>query len=73
MKNTWIDSRDASPDRDGTYLICTCYGDVDAVRYTTDGGWNTHRNEDGTLSDGYALGTDYIAQWFDHPSPRLKA
>ena len=66
----WIDTRDRNPDRDSNYFIqWVSDGTLTIMNYTPEGGWNTHRDKDGTLSD-YCMIADYcIARWYDIPQP----
>ena len=71
MTNDWIDTRNCEPLEDGMYFVQTVTGDMRVMNYTFEGGWNTHRNEDGTVcehdehfNDGF-----YVARWYKVPKP----
>lgn len=64
MKSEWIDARNCVPLSDGNYFIQTVYGDVTSMGYTHEGGWNTHYEPNGVLSDGSAINDGYIVRWF---------
>ena len=65
----WIDTRTIGPTRDGEYMIQKANGIVEAMMYTTDGGWNTYRDSDGTLHNNCAMDYRYVVRWFDVPAP----
>lgn len=66
----WVDTRECVPFKDGEYIVQTIYGDVGTMQYTFEGGWNTHRDENGKVQAGYRLENDgYIARWFLPPTP----
>jgi hypothetical protein len=56
------------PEEDGKYIVTTRYGVVDDMTFTTDGGWNTHRDGD-KLMDQYAMNDGYIIGWMPFPLP----
>lgn len=64
----WVDTRECVPIADGTYYVQTVYGDVTAMQYTYEGGWNTHY-DNGKLYDKYAMNSGYVARWHkvDYP------
>jgi hypothetical protein len=64
MKSEWIDTRNCEPLNDGNYFVQTVYGDVTSIGYTLKGGWNTHIDKDGVLSDESAINDGYIVRWF---------
>lgn len=66
----WIDTRDCVPLTEGEYIVQTVYGRVCHMNYTTEGGWNTHKDADGTLYTENAIEDLYVARWFDIPTPR---
>lgn len=71
----WITK--GNPDKDGTYIVTKGYGEVytDTMTFTTDGGWNTYRNDDGSAEpseafDGTVVGEDnYLRAWIPLPKP----
>ena len=66
----WIDSKECVPFKDGEYLIQTVFGDVRSLMYTFEGGWNTHRDENGKVNADNRMENDgYIARWFLPPTP----
>lgn len=66
----WIDSKECVPFKDGEYLIQTVFGDVRSLMYTFEGGWNTHRDENGKVNTNNRMENDgYIARWFLPPTP----
>lgn len=66
----WVDTKDCLPLLDGVYLVQTVYGEVTAMNYTFDGGWNTHRDMDGNLSDESAMPDTYVARWHQCDTPK---
>lgn len=67
--NKWIDTRDCTPLTDGEYFIQTIYGEVVSMNYTTDGGWNTHRDGD-TLYAEKAINDGYVVRWYMAEPPQ---
>lgn len=66
----WINSKECVPFKDGAYLIQTVFGDVRSLMYTFEGGWNTHRDENGKVQADNRMENDgYIARWFLPPTP----
>ena len=66
----WVNSRECVPFKDGEYLIQTVFGDVRSLMYTFEGGWNTHRDENGKVNADNRMENDgYIARWFLPPTP----
>ena len=66
----WINSKECVPFKDGEYLIQTVFGDVRSMLYTFEGGWNTHRDENGKVNADNRMENDgYIARWFLPPTP----
>ena len=65
----WIDTRDREPLTDGYYLCQTVLGDVEGMYYTTEAGWNTHRDSRGALFDDHVISAKYVARWYDVPKP----
>lgn len=66
----WIDSKECVPFKDGEYLVQTVFGDVRPLMYTFEGGWNTHRDENGKVQADNRMENDgYIARWFLPPTP----
>ena len=65
----WIDTRDRKPLTDGDYLCQTVMGDVQFLSYTTEAGWNTHRDSRGALVDDSVIVAEYVARWYDLPKP----
>lgn len=66
----WINSKECVPFKDGEYLIQTVFGDVRSLMYTFEGGWNTHRDENGKVNADNRMENDgYIARWFLPPTP----
>lgn len=66
----WINSKERVPFKDGEYLIQTVFGDVRSLMYTFEGGWNTHRDENGKVNTNNRMENDgYIARWFLPPTP----
>ena len=65
----WIDTRDCVPLADGTYVVQTVYSAVTSMFYTTEGGWNTHRDSDGNLSTESAIADGYVVRWHDVETP----
>lgn len=66
----WINSKECVPFKDGQYLIQTVFGDVRSLMYTFEGGWNTHRDENGKVNADNRMENDgYIARWFLPPTP----
>lgn len=66
----WIDTRDCVPLTDGEYVVQSVFGDVHGMNYTPEGGWNTHKGEDGTLYNERAIDGLYVARWYSIPSPK---
>lgn len=62
----WIKVSDRNPDKDGYYLVAW-WEDVNILRYTTIGGWNTHIRADGSLSIDYAIPDGHILAWSELP------
>lgn len=65
----WINTRDCEPLVDGLYLVQMAGRYIAAMNYTTDGGWNTHRDSKGNVADGSAMTYKEVARWFDVPQP----
>ena len=65
----WIDTRDCEPMNDGVYLVQMAGGYLAGLEYTTDGGWNTSRRGDGSLSKDSAMSYKRVARWFLAPMP----
>ena len=65
----WIDTRNYEPIADDVYLTQTVYGDITAMSYTLEGGWNTHRTLSGELSAESAMNDGYIVRWHEHEEP----
>ena len=65
----WVDTRDREPSSDGIYLVQMAGRYMSAMNYTTEGGWNTHKDSDGNLSDENAMTYKDVARWFDAPEP----
>lgn len=70
----WITK--GNPDKDGTYIVTKGYGKniyTDFMTFTTDGGWNTYRDEEGNANkseafDGTVVGEDdYLRAWAPMP------
>lgn len=60
----WINTREETPTKDGSYVIQTIFGEVLPMSYTVYYGWNTYTNAyEHPLNDGY------VARWFDAPEP----
>ena len=53
------------PEKDGTYWAVSKWEYLTEWNFTTEGGWNTHRNRDGELCNENALPDDIIAAWTD--------
>ena len=66
----WIDTRDCLPLLNGIYLVQTVYGEVTPMNYTFDGGWNTHKDSEGNLSDESAMPDTYVVRWYQHDAPK---
>lgn len=66
----WIDTRDCVPLTDGEYVVQSVFGDVHSMNYTPEGGWNTHRDNNGTLYNERAIDGLYVARWCSIPSPK---
>lgn len=66
----WIDTRDCVPLTDGEYVTQSVFGEVQYMYYTSEGGWNTHRDENGTLYNERAIDGLYVARWYSVPSPK---
>lgn len=67
----WINTRDRNPSEDGCYLVQNAMGGVMASEYTPEGGWNTHRNVDGTVDAETEINL-YIVRWYkgvEEPEP----
>lgn len=64
----WIDMRECVPLADGTYLVQTVFGEVAPIHYTTEGGWNTHKDEKGLHNDR-AIDETYVARWYSVETP----
>lgn len=62
----WHDATLMSPPKDGKYFI-VWWDEVTMMDYTTDGGWNTHREPDGTVYSQYSLTGKYVELWADPP------
>ena len=60
----WVNTRDRKPSEDGCYLVQNAIGAVEASNYTPEGGWNTHRNIDGTVNAGTETNL-YIVRWYE--------
>lgn len=45
------------------------YGEVNALRYTVEGGWNTYRDSDGALQSRHAIKNVLVSYWLDAPMP----
>lgn len=66
----WIDTRDCVPLADGEYYTQNVLGRIMPMNYTSEGGWNTYRDEDGTLrGSGLISGDLYIARWYKISTP----
>ena len=59
----WIDTRECVPLVDGEYYVQTVYGDVKGMYYTHEGGWNTHKEPDGTVYTENAINDGYVVRW----------
>ena len=55
---------DERPEKDGTYWAADKWFEITEWNFTTEGGWNTHRN-DGELYNKCALPDDRIVAWTD--------
>lgn len=55
-----------TPDHDCKVVVIGKHGYVDAMNYTVEGGWNTHRASDGTLTNEYAMTADEIIISWDY-------
>ena len=65
----WIDTRDCVPLADGEYMVQTVYSRVTGMNYTHEAGWNTHRDEDGTLHKENAMNDGYVVRWHQMMMP----
>ena len=67
----WVNAMERLPEKDGIYIYQSVYGDVGAMSYTVEGGWNTHRDANtNKLCDENKIKNDgYIARWVDVPDP----
>lgn len=65
----WIDTRECVPLADGEYYVQTVYGGVKTMYYTYEGGWNTHRDPDGTLHTKNAINDGYVCRWCKVEAP----
>lgn len=64
----WIDMKDCVPLADGEYLVQTVFGAVTPMTYTTEGGWNTYKDDEGLHNDR-AIGETYVARWYNVETP----
>lgn len=64
----WINAWERMPDKDGTYMTQGIYG-VDPQFYTTDGGWNTTRDKDGSVKDDHKIAETHILRWLEADDP----
>ena len=63
--------RQGKPEKDGIYLVIWRLSHQrDAVTFTTDGGWNTHREDDGSIFTEHALSDDTFILWLDVEDPQ---
>ena len=65
----WIKMAERMPEKDGYYLVVMNYGEVNALRYTVEGGWNTYRDSDGALCSRHAIKNVLVSYWLDAPMP----
>lgn len=65
----WIDTRDRNPSKDGFYIFQDVTGDIGAANYTTEYGWNTSRNMDGTVHSKSKMNNYYVVRWYEVPRP----
>ena len=65
----WISVRDHNPVTDGIYLIQYVTGEVGAMTYTVEGGWNTLYERNGDLFDSQAIKDGYVVRWYSAPKP----
>ena len=68
----WIKTTERKPEEDGYYLVYMNYGEVNALRYTVEGGWNTYRDYDGVLHASHAIDDSLITSWLDAPLPPME-
>lgn len=68
-KCMWINARERLPEKNGTYMMQTVFGEVSTILYTVKGCWNSYYS-DGLLHDENSWKNDgYIVRWFDVPKP----
>lgn len=58
----WHDAKLMSPANDGMYLVNTFGDHYTDLPYTREGGWNTHRKLDGTVSTDARMEVEYWAE-----------
>ena len=68
--NEWVDTRNCVPLIDGDYIVQTVYGETTTISYTFEGGWNTHKNDEGELKATSAMNDGYIVRWFAVEKPK---
>lgn len=67
--NMWVDARNCEPLNEGEYMIQTVFGDVRAMSYTPEYGWNTCTLSDGSVCNENRVRSSYIARWLSVPTP----
>ena len=61
--------RRGRPKKDGTYIVTTFSGRVTDYFFTTDGGWNTTRENDGSVDKACAIEDEFVRGWIPYPAP----
>lgn len=63
--------RQGKPEKDGIYFVIRhLTHERDCLGYTTDGGWNTHREADGSVFAKYAISDETFDCWLDVEDPQ---
>lgn len=70
VKDMWIDTRNYVPIADGFYLVQTVFNEIDGLKYTLKGGWNTSYDRHGNLDDDHAVPNTYVARWYEAEKPQ---
>ena len=62
----WTLCKEGLPAQNGDYIVAKRVGKVDIMSYTTDGGWNTFVQADGTVYTDNVLNEEIVA-WMPLP------
>lgn len=65
----WVNGWERQPTKDGMYVVQHSTGTISCCEYTTDGGWNTHREPNGVLHTDTRLDETVYARWYEAEDP----